>query len=733
MNSRMLPFETAAAAVRRQLRPPGAPDRVDVRDLAGLIWRRRRVVVGSMLAGLLMALAAAFLMTPQYKALTKVMLDARVPQMSSPQQVVQDTAVNDQVVNSTVTVIQSNVLIEAAINEIGIDRLDAMDPANRPPSLVTRAKDWLKSLLPAKPEGPSLLTPEQAKMERLIWEVEKNLKVTREDQSNVVDVAVWNQDRVLATLIANALAREFIQSQVESRKTTAGDATKGLEDRLATMKADVEKAEAAVDAYRAQHLITDGGTLDAATQQLGDLNNQLVLAHSDHVAAEAAYNRLAAVVAGQGIDAAGALVGSPVLDELNTKILGLKRQDGTWAAQGYPTTHPERTRLAEEINGVKADIDAEVLKIVAQKKSAMETAALREQTMQQSIAAMESRVVDLSQSTIGLRQIERVASSARAAYNDLLTRVNETQTEAQMQQPDAQLIERATVPGVPSAPRTTLMAAVGAMAGLVLGFGAVFFQELTAPSFSRAADLEEATGLPVLTAIPEGNWRAPLGAWQELAQKPYGLYAERIRHLRTALLARDGAAGTQALLIASSVPDEGKTTTVLALARMAALAGRRVVVVDGDLRRSSLSRTFGWKMERDFADFISNDCSLGQAIRKDAALGFDVLATARPRPDVADELSVSWLEPMVAALKDAYDLVLIDAPAALAVADALVLGQAADECLYLVRWRATPRSAVMKGLAQFAEAGVLVSGLVLTQVDPRTGADVYAGDYDYSA
>lgn len=731
MNSRMLPFDSAAAAMRRHARPNSAPDRVDVRDLAGLIWRRRRVVLGAMVAGIALAILASLLMTPNYTAVSKLMLQARVPQMASPQQVVQETPVNDQVVNSTVTVIESNVLIRQAIEDIGVDNLNELDPALRPPGLVDRAKVWLKSLLPAKPDAASLLTPQEARMQRLIWEVTKNLKVSRETQSNVVDIAVTLPDRVIATRLANALANAFIAGQVQSRRLTAGDATKGLEERLAQMKADVSTAEASVDKYRAAHLITDGGTLDAATQQLGQLNSQLVDARSARIAAEAAYNRLEDVIAKTGMAGVGELVSSPVLDQLNAQLMQLQRQDQIWA-QNYGPTHPERVRLAGEIKGVSGDISAEVAKIVAQKRSDLATAELREKTMQESISDLEKRIVDLSKSTISLRQLERVASSARAAYNSLLSRVNDSRTEAAMQQPDTQLIERATLPGVPSSPRTKLMVVAGAMAGLIVGFGTVFFQEMTAPSFSNSSDLEEATGLPVLGAIPEGNWRAPFGAWTELKQKPYGLFAERLRHLRTALLARDGEA-PRALLVASSVPDEGKTTTALALARMSALAGRRVILVDGDLRRSSLSQTFGWSFDRDFADFITNASPLGPAIRHDAALGFDVLATAKPRPDVADELSVDWLQPMVESLKRAYDLVIVDAPASLAVADALVLGQAVDECLYLVRWRSTPRAAVQKGLSQFAEAGVMVNGLVLTQVDPRTGADVYAGDYDYSA
>ena len=722
MNSRLLPFETAAVALRRRLRPADAPDRVDVRDLFALIWRKRRVVFGGMGLGLGLALAAAMLMTPKYGAVSKIMIEARVPQVASSQQVVQDLAVNDQAVNSVVSEITSNVLIGKAIDEIGMNNLDAMDPANRPPSLIDRVIGAATSLLPSKPKGVSLLTPEEAKKERLTWEVTRNLTVTRELQANVIDIAVANPDRVLAAKLANALANEFILSQVQGRRDTAGDATKWLQDRLTETKVEVEQSDAAVDRYRAEHLLADGGTLDAATQQLGELNNQLVIARADRIAAEAAYNRLEDVIAKGGMAAVSQIVSSPTLDALNAQVMDLQRQDAVWASN-YGPTHPERVRLATEIKGVQGDIATEVQKIVGQKKSDLATATLREDTMQASIAQMESRVVDLSQSTIGLRQLERIADSARTGYDDLLSRLNETRTEQQMQQPDSRLIERATVSSVPSSPRTVLMAVIGGMVGLVLGFGIVFFQEMTSSTFSRASELEQETGLPVLAAIP---------AWSELSKRPYGAYAERIRHLRTALMVKDGRAMSRAVLIASSVPGEGKTTTTLALARMAALAGKRVLVIDGDLRRSTLSQTFGWRMTRDFADFIANTCSLSEAILHDEKLGFDILAASRPRPDAADELSVGWLEPMMASLKQAYDLVLVDAPAALAVADALVLAQAVDESLYLVRWRSTERQGVAKGLSQFAEAGVPVSGLVLTLVDPKTGPDVYAGNYDYS-
>ena len=735
MNSRVLPFDASALTRHRSGPPPDEPDRVEVRELFRMVWRRRRVVIGSFLAGCVLALVAAHFTTPQYAALTKVMLDARKSPASGSKDVVPDLALNDQVVNSEVSVLQSNVLIEKVVRDIGIDRLTAMDPASKAPSLVASIKSDLTGLLGSnarKAPDPTGVSPADLKLERIVWQVLRNLRVTREGQSYVIDVKVENPDPVLAGLLANAIARQYIASQLDNRQATAANATKWLSGRVAELRSQVEDDEAKVEKFRADNLLVDGGTLDAANQQLAQLNNQLVLARVDRIAAESRYDQIRTVIDKQGIDAVANIVTSPTLETLSGELMDKLRQDQVWA-QRYGTSHPERQRLATEITGLRKDLQQEVEKLVDQRKNDVDIARIRETTMLDSIKKMEGRVVELSRSTIGLRQLEREAAASRQAYEQLLGRLTDTRTQEQMQRADANLIERATIPTAPVSPRPKLMAALGGMTGMVLGLALVFFLEMTSITFRAVADVEGQTGLPVLAAVPRGAWKSPLGAWRELAQSPYGLYAERIRHLRTALLLRDGKDAARSVLVVSSVPGEGKTTTTLALARMAALAGKKVIVVDCDLRRSTLYRTFGWRAEHDFAGFIANTCSLHDAIHRDADLGFDVLAASAPRPDVADELAASWLEPMVETLKNNYDLVLVDAPALLAVSDALIVGRAVDTSLYLVRWNSTPRAAVAKGLAQCAEAGLDMSGTVLTMVDARQSTEVYADGYDYSA
>ena len=257
-----------------------------------------------------------------------------------------DIQVTDQVVHSVVSVIQSNVLIEKAIREIGIARVASLDPANQTPSLLDRAKDAVTGLFKSDtPTGPALLTPEQAQMERLICAVSKEMKVSRETQSNVVDIAIEDPDRQRAILIANVLANQFISSQVTKRRDTADDATKWLQDRVAQTKAQVETSEAAFDQYRAKNLTADARMLDAATQQLNELNNALIQARSDWITAAASYNRVKDVLDKKGIDGISDIVSSPALDTLNSQLTTLQQQDAVWA-QNYGSTHPERIRLA---------------------------------------------------------------------------------------------------------------------------------------------------------------------------------------------------------------------------------------------------------------------------------------------------------------------------------------------------------------------------------------------------
>lgn len=734
MNKGILPLESRALRLARTPVQPNDTDRVEVRHLFATLWRRKWVVLASMLICAVIAAALVGRVTPQYTAVSKIMLDPRERRVLNNREVVGNLDLREPVVNSEAAFLSSNVLIERVVRRIGEDRLSALVPPPAPasdaePGPVSRLIDRLggrgdqagesPATVPAAPE-----TAEARRLEQLVYAIRKDLTVFREGDSYVIAIRSVTTDPVLSMEIANGLAEEYIAAQLEGRTEIARRATDWLQSRVDALAAEVQTAEEKVQEFRAEALILEGGSVNAASQQLAELNSQAVLARADRVAAEARYQQIVNVVEENGVAAVADIVTSPMIEQLNEERVGLLRQDAVWA-ESFDEDHPVRTRLLAELQRIESDLGTEVQKIIDRRSSELEIARIRETALAESVESLEADIVRTAQSSIGLRQLEREAAASRATYEQMLARLNETRTQEQLQEPDARLIERATVPTVPSSPRPKLMTAVGGIAGVALGICLIFFLELTSPTFRTISDLERSTRLPVIAAVPRGKWRNPRAAFKALKRDAYSSYAERIRHIRTAVLTRGGKRISRSILLASSHSGEGKTTTALALARMTAMSGRSVLMLDCDLRRPTLHKTFNWKLEHDLADFIADRCSLDEAIYSDPSLGFDVLAASAPNPEEADQLSATWLRPMIEDLKKVYDVVLVDAPPILSVSDALVLADCVDTTLFLVRWNKTRREDAMKGISALEDMDADIAGVVMTMADPKQAVYAY--------
>ncbi|MEM9248039.1 MAG: polysaccharide biosynthesis tyrosine autokinase [Pseudomonadota bacterium] len=729
MNSRVIPVDLCRferpAALRRA---PSASDRgdadtVDLRGLFRAVWRGRWGILAWMFGLGALLYIAVRTVEPTFEATAKVMLDPRTAQIMAGQELVRDLDLSEEVVNGEAAVLRSNVLVERVISEIGPLRVDHENTFELTPEIEA---DILEAI--ALPDARS------AEMDQLIqglvWLIRRDLTVFRDGESYVISIRTAHHDPALAAEIANTIATSYIGAQVDDRRDTTTSATAWLEDRAEELRAQLDVAEAGVAAARAAGLNLDGGSAETVRQQIAELNGQLVAARSDRVAAEALIDRLEAVRARGGIAEVAEIASSPLIEQLNLERIDLERQDAQWA-QRYDVDHPERQRIARAQAGLDGELAGEVERIIAQRRNETQIALLRETSLRDGIAELEERVVSISSNEGGLRQLEREAQAKRDTYETLLARLAQARTQEQLTQPDAKLIERASVPSAPSAPRPKLMAALGLMLGLAGGLSRILFRELTADTFRRASDLEAETGLPVLAVTPVQPWQGLMASTAALRDTPYTPYGERMRHLRTSILMREGREQSRAVMMLSAAPGEGKTTTTLALAQMSVLAGKSVVVVDADLRRSTVQAAFGWDMEHDFADFIRGDCSLDKAIYTDPDFGFDVLAARGTHPDVADKLAVGWLSAVVSELKRVYDVVLIDAPAMLAVSDALVVAQVVDTRVFMVKWDATPRRSVLDGLAALEDVGLGVHGLVFTMVDPERSPDAQATGYSY--
>lgn len=736
MNSRVNPVEALPVLRNRDVLRDQDHDSVDVRAVLRVFWKKRWLILGSMMAAGILVLILVSKITPTYTAYARVMLDPRKTQIVTDNQVIADLNPSTQIVNGEIAIIRSNILIGEVVGVLDAKYLDHLDPALRKKSLLSRAKSSVKGLfssgLSDGEVASPFMSPEEQREKRLIGTIQRKLKVYSEPDSFVITIKVQADDPVIAMTVANKIAEQYINVQLDARKDAVDQATDWLEQRLGVLEGEVETAEAAVAEFRAERLVLDGGTLENATQQLTNLNNQLILTRSDRAEAEAEFEQFKLMIAQDGLDRAAEILSTPPIDALHAQALALRQQDAVWA-RTYEPEQARRVQIRRELAEIDVALKVEVRRAIEVRRSELAIARSREERLGASISETEQQVLSISRNQLGLKQLQRQADARRQGYESLLTRITEARTQKQLQQADAKLIEYAMLPQVPSAPRPKLMAVVAAAVTASFTIALVFFNQMTTTTFRTAKELETETGLPVLSSLLLAPWSDIKQGITALRANPYSIYGERIRQLRTSLLLANGKDAARSILIMSSVPGEGKTMTSVALAEMAALAGKSTILVDFDLRRSTIQKTFGWDMPNDLADFIENKCTFDEAIYSPPGFDFDVLAATGPRHDAVEELAVSWLQPTINELKRVYDTVIIDSPAMMVVSDAMILAQVVDTRVYVVGYDSTPRSVVMEGLARLSKMRLSVAGVVLNKLDPKSSPDPYSKGYEYDA
>ena len=380
--------------------------------------------------------------------------------------------------------------------------------------------------------------------------------------------------------------------------------------------------------------------------------------------------------------------------------------------------------IRAEIRDAESAIAAEVRKTIEGLRNDVAVARARERTLADGVAELEDRSVTLSRASVELRQLEREAEADRLIYETFLNRFRETSEQEDLQTADARLLARATPPLAPSAPNRRKILAVAGAGGAGLGLGLVVLLEMLANTFRAATEVTARTGRPVLSTLPQfgRGRRRRREVLDYVREKPNSALAEAVRRLRTALFLSDIDTPPRVVMVTSSVPGEGKSTTALLLAHMSLQMNKSAIVVDCDIRRPTLSETFGIEKGGGLLPVLEGGIPLEEAVTVDASTGLHVLPTAEAIPQAADVLSSARFRQLVAALRDRYDLVILDTPPVLPVSDAAAIGKLADAAIYAVRWNHTPRETAAQGLAALDEIGVRIAGCVMTLADQRAEA-----------
>ncbi|MEM7526907.1 MAG: polysaccharide biosynthesis tyrosine autokinase [Pseudomonadota bacterium] len=688
-------------------------DELGLLDLFNALFRWKWWIAGAALFGAALAAIVVSLIPPVYTASSQVMLDTRERRVTTTAEVVSGLTLSDPVIETEVQVIRSNLLLDSVVRHLGPERLVEYDTSIPDPGIIGRLFG-----------SETAAAPELSRDERISAIVRgllRNLDVWQHGSSYVLNIAVRSGDPVLAGILSDAIARAYILAQLDLRTEGTRRATEWLTERVAVLKTEVAASQRAVERFRIERALPATGVGPmAAPRELDALSAQIASARADFQAAKARHDRIAAARDTQGLDAVAALLASPLAERLRAERAELELEDARLAAR-YGARHPDRARAAAEIARVDEAILTETDRILARLASDVAVAEDRERALVALAQQLETRIAEMSQAEIALRQLEIEAAANERVYQNLLSRLKETRTQEALAQADATMITRAMTPEVPTHPRKKLIVALGGVLGLLLSAGAVLGRELTLSGYRSASPLEADTGLPVLAALSRPPSLQPVRLCRHLLRAPHCAFSENLRLLRLTLEQTSSAHQAMSVLVTSTTAREGRSTTALALAASCGRAGHRTLLLDADFYGASPWRAYAEPRGYDLIAALNGEIPPEAAIASVPDLDIDILAAAGPAFSLADAIGPDQVRVFVEHLSRAYDAVIIDGPALDRAADINLLAEAADTLAYVVRSRTTPSEEVQRGLAVLNELGRGPRGLVLTYAETASG------------
>lgn len=710
--------------------------RVDAREFFRLLDRRKWHLLG--ITAVVFAVTCLILaqVTPEYRATATVMLDTRKARVTNTSDVLGGLTADLPVIQTEIEVLRSSALLGRVVDKLRLES-DPEFGAAAPGILgivVREGRAIYMELTRHQAMDPQAQNADNSPRARAIQILSRNLTIGTSGRSYVISASMDSVDPVKAKRIIDAVTDFYIVDQLQAKLDANKRASDFFAERLDELRGNLETAERAVASFREKAGLTIGKDSTITSQSLSELNTQLVQARALRADRE---SRLVALKRAQSNPATlggmTEVLANPLVSSLRAQEAEVARRIGD-LAQRYGDSHPRLLQARAEQGQIQARIGAEVGKILASIASDAEAARAKEAELQALVDRVEKQAGGLGQSEVQLRQLEREAQSSRALYEDFLKRSKELREQQDLQQPDARVLSPAAIPSSPVSPRYGVILILSLIGGLVLGAGTVGVIERLDSGFRTGEQIERLTGRARVGMIPslersklEGKTPA-----QYAVERPSSAYSESLRSAYTAIRLGTLDQAPKVIMVTSSVPDEGKSTFAASLAGLLAKSNtdKKVVLVDGDLRRSSVASTLGEETKGPTIDeYLSGTKSLEEIIGYNKQSGLYFIRAHRNTPNSAEVLDSNAMRHFVEALSAVYDIVILDTPPLMAVADARLVAKLADYVVFLVRWERTGRELAVNAL-KLLDFHKNV-GIVLSQVNVRRHAKYGYGDYGY--
>ncbi len=697
------------------------------------LWRRRWTFTAVFLTTLSAALLMLKILPIQYSATGSIIVAEQEPSIGSPSVAWAQKLGDPADLESQLLLLRSPRMLRLAMAQPGVAEAAQAECQGAAPAL---------SLAFITGAGRSCANLRAGSAELLDW-ITTRYGVGAVGRSRVISVTYVSQSPDVARIFSNALIIVFLADQREVTAQSREDAAKWLWQEVAQLDQSLRSDEAQIQAFRRNNDLVRGQAAPISSERLSSLSLQLS-------AAEAARADAAARV--QELGRAGPIdpPGNPrrvrsdaadtraALD--NLAIANIKQQLASVvaqvasAAQTLGPKHPTLLALRQQEAGLRGQLRAEADSIGISARRTLAAATTQVETLNAEQERLKRVVTSATDKEAVLATMVRGAEIKRGQYETLYKRASELETERRVLTGSTRLVSLAELPTRPFFPKRGPFLAAGLTLAGILATLAAILRDRTDRRIRAAARIEALTHIPVLSEIPviagviaarDPIWTLPrirrramvlpgiLAAAQQSAS-----FQDALRTLHARLVLRGLGSTRQKILVTSAAPHEGKSLTCLALAQHIASSGRRVLIIDGDLRRPKIAGALGLPNRLGLVDILRGQAVMADMMIRTGIPSLDLLPAGPPSAESTELLMGSAFAELMHAITD-YDLILLDSPPTESLMDARLLAPHVDGILCCARWGQTLTTEALAAIEGLREAGGEVLGIVMTAVDPR--------------
>ena len=684
-----------------------AVNAIDQMGLLISLWRGKWILFMLVLFSVVIAdFYARRIAVQLYPATATIALqDEKVQIISDIESIMSNSPITNTGINTELEVLRSRNLVGELVDILDLSKQTFFDPHFGEILLFSRIKQQFFSLFGFSSENLETVKSDEQVRSNVINSVLKVMEFSNIQSTQVINISATTTDPALSVLMANSMAKLYIESQIQVKLESLANATKFLSKRTSELKQKFEGLKTQIAQLSSQSELINPAVLNAQESQLREVRMR-ILESRERFLKES--NKIFTFRSSREVSDMDGLIKTANDFRLNRIF------------SQYENNNVSINDLNLEVDHFMANAEA---KLGREEKKLL--------ALEESASVLAKQIERQSKELLIYQQLERETEAARHLYESFLTRLLELNVQMGIETADGRIISEATLRHS-SSPKKNFILAISGTLGLLIGIGLVLLREIQFSGFRSINELQNNSGCSVLASLPLIPKRKKKNLISYLKKKPNSIFSEAIRNLRTSILMSYSDPSPQVIMFTSSISGEGKTTITYSLAQNMTGLGKNVLLIEADIRRINQTVDIESKNTVALVDLLIGSVKLKDVDLFVDELGFSVLSGAKSDKNAADLFSTERFSQLIAELRENYDYILIDTPPVLVVPDARVIAGNIDANIYIVEWNKTTRAQVDQGLKMLSSVSVNSAGLILNQVNTQKVKTYgYANQYGY--